>query len=215
MGFLDVLEPAAINESNEKLCPENGQSAPLQPINSESILEDLLPKESILGVNTEDLSVGGSRWEPKQLNARHREIMRRVLEGSSYVSIAQAMGLTTQSILLVATSQIFRAELAKMEATADFDVVKRAESLSNEALDTLKVVMRNSNSETRRMQAADSLLDRAGYGKIEKRLIGVVDGEAVIRALNRQRREDFDKQQNQTAIDISPTATSEGVVISS
>lgn len=129
------------------------------------------------------------KWEPKQLNPRHREIMRRLLEGATYKTIAEEMGIHVQTVMLVSTSKLFIAELTKMEAAADFNVIKRAEALSHEALDTLKVIMRHGKSELARKSSADSILDRAGYGKVEKKLIGIVNGEDVIRELNRQRRE--------------------------
>jgi len=129
------------------------------------------------------------KWEPKQLNARHREIMRRLLEGANYKTIAEEMGIHVQTVMLVSTSKMFISELSKMEAEADFNVIKRAEALSHEALDTLKNIMRFGKSELARKSSADSILDRAGYSKLEKKLIGIVNGEDVIMELNRQRRE--------------------------
>ena len=136
------------------------------------------------------------KWEPKQLNARHREIMRRLLEGANYRMIAEEMGIHVQTVMLVATSKLFISELAKMEEAADFNVIKRAEALSHEALDTLKNIMRFGKSELARKSSADSILDRAGYAKVEKKLVGIVNGEDVIRELNRQRRESILGQSN-------------------
>ena len=136
------------------------------------------------------------KWEPKHLNPRHREMMRRLLEGANYRIIAEEMGVHIQTVMLVATSKMFVSELAKMEAEADFNVIKRAESLSHEALDTLKNLMRFGKSELARKSSADSILDRAGYSKVEKKLIGIVNGEDVIMELNRQRRETILGQSN-------------------
>ena len=135
-----------------------------------------------------DDKVPAKRWEVTKVMPRHREIMRRVLEGANYVQIAQAMGLHVQSVMLICTSPLFRGELEKLEADADFSVVRRAEELSNEALDTLKTLMRNARSEAIKKTSADSILDRAGYVKIEKRIVGIIGGEEVIRELGRQRR---------------------------
>ena len=129
------------------------------------------------------------KWEPQKLNARHREIMRRLLEGANYVTIAEEMGIHVQTVMLVSTSKMFVSELSKMESEADFTVIKRAENLSHEALDTLKNIMRFGKSDLARKSSADSILDRAGYAKVEKKLIGIVNGEDVIMELNRQRRE--------------------------
>ena len=147
-------------------------------------LLDLLPPPEKLA----DDKVPTKRWEVTKVMPRHREIMRRVLEGATYVQIAQAMGLHVQTIMLICTSPLFRGELEKLEQNADFSVVKRAEELSNEALDTLKTLMRNARSEAIRKTSADSILDRAGYVKIEKRIVGIIGGEEVIRELGRRRR---------------------------
>lgn len=129
------------------------------------------------------------KWEPSVLRPRHREILRRILEGATYVEIAEAMGIHKQTVMLVATSPLFRAELAKLESEADFNIVQRAESMSNEALDKLKTLMRSARSEFLQKAAADRILDTAGYSKIERRIVGVVSGEDVIRELNKRRRE--------------------------
>src|SRR5690349_21259356 len=99
------------------------------------------------------------------------------------------MGIHKQTVMLVATSPLFRAELAKLESEADFNIVQRAESMSNEALDKLKTLMRSARSEFLQKAAAERILDTAGYSKIERRIVGVVSGEDVIRELNKRRRE--------------------------
>ncbi len=153
------------------------------PGHLEELIEVLPPPATLA-----DDKVPAKRWEVTKIMPRHREIMRRVLEGATYVQIAQAMGLHVQSVMLICTSPLFRGELEKLEENADFSVVRRAEELSNEALDTLKVLMRNARSEAIRKTSADSILDRAGYVKIEKRIVGIIGGEEVIRELGRRRR---------------------------
>ena len=86
--------------------------------------------------------------------------------------------------------------LAGTFSSADFSVVRRAEELSNEALDTLKTLMRNARSEAIRKTSADSILDRAGYVKIEKRIVGIIGGEEVIRELGRRRRSAVAEEEN-------------------
>lgn len=131
------------------------------------------------------------QWEAKQLRPRHREIMRRILEGATYSEIACDMGIHPQTVMLVCSSAIFKEELAVLEANADFQVIRRAEDLSNEALDKLKVLMRRARSEVLQASCAEKVLGIAGYSKIEKKQISVVSGEDVIRELNRRRREAY------------------------
>lgn len=153
------------------------------------VLGELLTLHSAQPPSAEEETKTSGKWEPLALRPRHREIMRRLLEGASYVDIAEALGITPQSIMLVATSRMFREELQKMEAELDYKVQQRAEDLSNEALDKLKVLMRQARSQALQMSCADKILGIAGYSRIEKKIIGIVSGEDVIKEMNRRRRE--------------------------
>ena len=171
-------------------------------------LESLIPDELTAKPPPAEAetSTTPTKWEPQKLNARHREIMRRLLEGANYRVIAEEMGIHVQTVMLVSTSKLFTSELSKMEAEADFNVIKRAEALSHEALDTLKNIMRFGKSELARKSSADSILDRAGYAKVEKKLIGIVNGEDVIIELNKQRREAILGNSNSKMRTISVTS---------
>lgn len=180
-------QPAQLN-GNGNCGPDSGNG--LAVIHDERIvLGELLTAIGTPPTSAEEDPKSPGRWEPQALRPRHREIMRRLLEGSTYVEIAEALGITPQSIMLVATSKMFRAELQEMEKQLDYQVQKRAENLSNEALDKLKVLMRKARSEALQMSCADKILGIAGYSKIEKKLVGIVSGEEVIRELNKRRRE--------------------------
>lgn len=165
-------------EGAKLVCPESGQFP--------------LPAEQ------EKASLTSTKWEPQSLNPRHREIMRRLLEGATNLEIAESMDISPQTIVLLRGSKLFCAELAKLEESADFNVVRRAEALSNEALDTLKAAMRRGGTAALKLRAAESILDRAGYGKIEKKVVGIVAGEAVIKEINRLRRERILGGQNES-----------------
>ena len=129
------------------------------------------------------------KWEPDVLNPRHREILRRIIEGATYVQIAEAMGIHKQTVMLVATSPLFRAELAKLEKQLDYNIVQRADSMANEALDKIKTLMRTGRSEFIQARMAERILDTAGYSKVERRIVGIVTGEDVIRELNKRKRQ--------------------------
>jgi hypothetical protein len=134
------------------------------------------------------------RWELNVMRPRHREILRRVLEGATYVEIADQMGIHKQTVMLIATSPMFREELAKLESQLDYNIVQRADGLANEALDVIKTAMRSSRSEFLRVKSAREILDTAGYSKIDRKIVGIVTGEDVIRELNKKRREAFQAQ---------------------
>ena len=147
-------------------------------------LEGLLPP-----LPPDEICPGTGRWEPQTLRPRHREIMRRILEGATYAMISEGMGLSYQAVMLICTSKLFREELAKLEATLDTSIIKRADELSGEALDVIKIHMRWAKSEALKVRAAERILDTAGYSKVEKKIVGIVNGEDVIRELNKIRRE--------------------------
>lgn len=178
-GSIDIDQPPT--------CPETGQTQAVPGGHLESLLSDMPPAGAT--AEQEAKKPLAERWEPKQLNARHREIMRRLLEGANYLTIAEEMGIHHQTVMLVATSAIFKTELAKMEASADFTVIRRADDLANEALDNLKVIMRHSRSDANRRAASMDILGIAGYSKIEKRLVGIVSPEDVIKEINKRRRD--------------------------
>ena len=151
-----------------------------------SLLNEItIPKER---AEDETKAVAG-RWNPKELRPRHREMMRRILEGATYVDIAEEMGLHYQTVMLICSSSMFKEELKQLDAELNLDVIRRAEELSNEALDKLKVLMRKARSEALQASCAERVLGIAGYSKIEKKQVQVVSGADVIRELNRRRRE--------------------------
>ena len=182
-------------ESTSSLAQADGvgpspSSANLQPIQSTGeAYGSLLNEITLPMLKAEVETKPDSKWEPKELKPRHREMMRRILEGATYVEIAEAMGISTQAVMLVCNSVIFKEELCKLDADLNLNVIRRAEELSNEALDKLKNLMRKARSEALQATCAERVLGIAGYSKIEKKQDAIVSGEDVIRELNRRRRE--------------------------
>ena len=192
----------------------NGVAGSVSISDERGVLGDLLTAIGTQPPSAEQDPKSPGRWEPQALRPRHREIMRRLLEGATYVEIAEDLGITPQSIMLVATSRMFREALQKMESQLDYQVQKRAEDLSNEALDKLKVLMRKARSQALQMSCADKILGIAGYSKIEKKLVGVVSGEEVIRELNKRRREAFERTNGNTGQGTSSSTAEEPARIS-
>jgi G3E family GTPase len=129
--------------------------------------------------------------------------MRRLVLGASPEDIALESGLHVGTVRTVINTSIFKAELAKLEAEISRDVIVRAQDLSLEALDTLGQLMRSARQETVRKSSADSILDRAGYAKVERKELLLVKGEDVIKELNRQRREQAAVDNGDSAKDVS------------
>lgn len=194
INLMQALATAA--ETTELMEWLKTKSSPsLQPVASNASspghLEDLLPDLPPARSTAEQQNSIDERkgWHLKSISVRHREIMRRLLEGANIYTIAEEMNLQPQSIHIITNSPLFKAELAKLESERDEGVIRRAENIAGEALDTLKNQMRFAKSEGIRNRAANDILDRAGYSKIEKKLIVGVNAEEVIKELNRQRRE--------------------------
>ena len=197
LNELNELKPSALNaEGTQPPLPQRSyqkdeaEGLTESEISSSITAPALSAEEETRKANRDQHFQGEvGKWEPKQLKPRHREMMRRILEGATYIEISEEMGISAQSVMLVASSVIFKEELSKLESELNLNVIRRAEDLSNEALDKLKMLMRKARSEVLQASCARDVLGIAGYSKIEKKQIAVVSGEDVIRELNRRRRE--------------------------
>lgn len=184
-----LLNPTLDTLAESKISTEN--QPPLQDVSAGfSEILDSIAKPSLKAENeVANQYSAGQKWEPTELKPRHREMMRRVLEGATYIEIAEAMGISPQSVMLVCSSSIFKEELSKLDNELNLNIIRRAEELSNEAIDKLKVMMRRARAETLQVACAKEILGIAGYSKIEKKQVAVISGEDVIRELNRRRRD--------------------------
>jgi hypothetical protein len=124
----------------------------------------------------------------RQMKPVHREMVKRLVEGQNPKKIAQDLGFSKNYIFFLRRQDpLFRTELERATLNRDIEVHNRMRNLSGEALDVLKALMRDTKSDVVRMEAAKTLLDRAGYGKLEKRVTVTADAESVIRELNRKK----------------------------
>ena len=139
----------------------------------------------------------------EKLRPIHREAIRRLLEGQTVTQAAKDLGLSRRYLSdLKSNDPLFKAELEKGLVNKDEDVLKRIQLSSYEALDIVREIMRTSKSDAIRLQAAQTILDRAGYSKLEKRVSVVADAETIIRELNR-RKAGMNKEQLQQSIDVA------------
>ena len=115
-----------------------------------------------------------------------REVMTRKLELETGESIMRNLGITQHTYYKIINGAAFQREYLEQCNSADRTIRARAESLSGEALDTVRDIMRDAVTPAYRLRAALEILDRAGYVKVEKRVNLTYDAEAVIKALNQQ-----------------------------
>ena len=125
----------------------------------------------------------------------HLEAIRRLIEGQLVKDVARDIGITaTHLSFLKNNDPLFKEALERGMLNKEMDVLKRIQLTSFEALDVVRELMRTGRSENIRLQAAQTILDRAGYSKLEKRVSVIADAETIIRELNRRKaqREDIE-----------------------
>ena len=92
---------------------------------------------------------------------RNRQILCRFLEGQHPEVIAQALGLELRTVQLVLRKPGVKAEIDRLAKLTNEQVVReRVAVLGEEALDTIRDVMRGVVSGELRFKAAKDLLDR-------------------------------------------------------
>ena len=105
----------------------------------------------------------------KKLNARHHEIMRRVIAGERQQSIADAVGISEQSVSRIVNDPVFKNELEKNQQAMDRGIADVKEDIGRAAGTALDVVMETLEdtnvSRSLRTKIAFFILDAAGCGK--------------------------------------------------
>lgn len=123
-----------------------------------------------------------------QLRPIHREAIRRLLEGQTVTKAARDLGLSRVYLDdLKHNDPVFKEALEHGLVNKDDDILKRIQLTSYEALDVVRDIMRFGKTENTRLAAATTILDRAGYSKLEKRVSVIADAETIIRELNRRK----------------------------
>ena len=134
----------------------------------------------------------------KRIRNIHKEIVRLAMLGAKNTAIADELGVTARLVHMVLSNPIIKEEMSKMQLQADTDTVDIAEQIhsgSKEAVVLLNKVIRGDEGDAdirTRVNAAQDLLDRAGYGKITKvqgRIQHGYSGQIGIEAIKRRARE--------------------------
>ena len=146
------------------------------------------------------------------LRPYHLEIARRLVLGQRASQISELLGMSQSRLSIIINSPLFKLELHRLESERDrgvTDVTKTLRELSPLALETVERTMYGAKSESLRFSAAESILDRAGFGKINKMAIhGEINhnysnlSDEELRDLARQRFSRMVTDENQKAEDI-------------
>lgn len=98
----------------------------------------------------------------------HREFARRLVLGQKAVDICADLSVSEARFSIIVNSPLFKIEIKRLEEARDkgvADVTQTLRELSPLALEQVERTMYHARSDRLRFDAAESILDRAGYGK--------------------------------------------------
>ena len=130
------------------------------------------------------------RYEPKFMQPRYHNIMRLQLKNFTKKEIAEIVGLSEAAVGYITNSDIYRTELAKLQARIEsefvadvIDVRKEISELSKKAITELKEVLFDPTANKKlKVDVAFDILDRDGYRAPEERRVTVEWTDAVRKA---------------------------------
>lgn len=110
----------------------------------------------------------GRKYQIQHMWSVHHEIARLALLGMKNVEIAKELGVTEATVGNCLGSELVKKQLMIMRGARDastIDVAKRIQAMLPEALDVLDKILADENaSKSVRVNIAQDLLDRGGYG---------------------------------------------------
>jgi len=124
-----------------------------------------------MGRIPEKMSDSVSKMSLGYIRPHHREIARRLVLGQRQSQICKELGMSPDRMSIIVNSPLFKIELKRLERERDSgvaDVTKTLQELAPVALESVERTMYSAKSERLRFEAAESILDRAGFGKIGK-----------------------------------------------
>jgi hypothetical protein len=122
------------------------------------------------------MSISVVKYSLGEIRPFHREIARRLVVGERPKAIKEALGISDSRFSIITSSPLFKVEVKKLEVQRDagvIDITKTLKELSPIALEQIERTMYKTKSDSIRLQAAESILDRAGYSKITKSDVNV------------------------------------------
>lgn len=115
-------------------------------------------------------ATGNRKYQIQDMWAIHKEINRLHLLGMKSVDIAAHLDISEAMVSYTINSPIAKREMAEMEAARDLDAVdvaKKIRDLAPRAVEVFEDVM-SSELDSMRLKAAAGILDRAGFGPVQK-----------------------------------------------
>ena len=117
-------------------------------------------------------SSDGGQFQLKRLRHMHREIIRLHLIGLKNTEIAAQQGVTLAVVSYTLNSPLAKQVLSNNEDEMDVEartIHQRLEEIAPVSVDIIEDVLLDADTPAiLRLKAAESILDRAGYGKISR-----------------------------------------------
>ncbi len=116
------------------------------------------------------------KYGVKYIRPYHRELARRIVLGSSEKELCNEFHIGAAALSMIVNTPLFQLELMRLEKMRDegvADVTKTLHDLAPIALDTMERTMYQTQSEGLKVKIAESFLDRAGHGAINKSVVDV------------------------------------------
>jgi predicted transcriptional regulator len=140
-------------------------------------------------------ALGGAKAQIKEIRARHQAIMRLHLIGVSQKDIAEVLEISPQMVSIVQNSDIYRAEIGKLQRQATDKVVeetadlhKRIERLAGKSLDVLDDILNDALADNKlKADVAFDILDRGGYKSAQKVEHEITWGDQLKDAYNKRK----------------------------
>lgn len=108
----------------------------------------------------------------EELKSQHREVARLMFEGYKYAEIASQMNMSIESIRQIARDPLCKSAVAKLQDSADHNIVdvrRRLAEMNLHALDVIEGILRDGTAPApTQLKAAESVLDRNGYGAVQR-----------------------------------------------
>lgn len=121
-------------------------------------------------------------YSVQRMNARHREMIRRIMLGQTNVEIARALEVTPQNVSDVKNSPIVKAKIEHMQNILDaetLDVSTRIQEMSKDAVEVYYELMHGAEREETRRMIAKDVLDKAGFKAADKHVHAHLQGDQI------------------------------------
>lgn len=151
------------------------------------------------------LPTGHRKYQIQEMWDVHHEITRMLLLGMKHVDIARELGISEVTVSYTANSQVVQRQLDLMRGARDMgavDIGARIQAMLPKAAQALDELL-DSQVEAIRLRTAQDVLDRGGYGAVQK--VAALHGQ-----LSREDLDDIKQRVKNAGMLVQTTALATG-----